>query len=68
MWVFNTIMDDSDPSRSSELLLGALHLEMYENILSSLALECGMVKIFSATLNKRSNCGTLVPGLLTECK
>ena len=38
---------------------------MYEKILSSLALECGMVKIVSATRNKRSNCGILVPGVLT---
>ena len=53
--VFTTISEKSVPLSFSELLLGVLFLLIRENILSSPALECGIVMITSATLKRRLN-------------
>ena len=45
MCVLTVISDESVPSRPSELLLEVLFLLINENILSSPALECGIVII-----------------------
>jgi len=50
--VFMVIKEDRVPSGLSELLLGVLFLLISENILSSPALECGIVIIASATLKR----------------
>ena len=68
MCVLTVISDESVPSRPSELLLEVLFLLINENILSSPALECGMVIITLATLNKRSNSQVFVPGFLKSFK
>ena len=64
MCVLTVISDESVPSRPSELLLEVLFLLINESIHSSPALECGIVIITLATLNKRSNSQVFVPGFL----
>ena len=68
MWVFTVISEERVPPSFKELLLGVLFLLIKEKILSSPALEWGIVMTASATWKSRSNSKEFVPGYFTSRK